>query len=101
MRKIFSLYAIEGKSTYEITRTLNHLGIPTPAESYHRAKEYTKQRKKAIWLQTSVTGILRNPACIGALAYGKTKQALCENIPLRLIPKDNWEIDFWSNGTTH
>lgn len=94
VRKIFSLYVIEGKSTYEITRILNYLGVLTPAESYHGSKEYTKQRRKPIWLQSTVMGILRNPACIGALAYGKTKQALCENIPLRLIPKDNWEIVF-------
>ena len=67
VRKIFSLYAIEGKSTYEITRILNHLEIPTPAESYYRAKKYAKKRRKPIWLQSTVMGILRNPACIGAL----------------------------------
>lgn len=94
VRKIFSLYVIEGKSTYEIARILNHLYIPTPAESYHGKKVHRGQKKRAIWLQSTVVGILKNPACIGALAYGKTKRALCENIPLQLIPKENWEIAF-------
>lgn len=94
VRKIFSLYVIEGKSTYEIARILNHLCIPTPAESYHEKKVHGEQKKKPIWLQSAVVGILKNPACIGALAYGKTKRALCENIPLQLIPKESWEIAF-------
>ena len=94
VRKIFSLYVIEGKSTYEITKILNHLCIPTPAESYRDPKENGGQEKKLIWGQSSVGKILTNPACIGALAYGKTKRALCNNIPLKLIPKENWEIVF-------
>lgn len=94
VRKIFSLYVIEGKSTYEIARILNYLHIPTPAESYHGKKAHRGQKKRAIWLQSTVVGILKNPVCIGALAYGKTKRALCENIPLQLIPKENWEIAF-------
>ena len=94
VRKIFSLYVIEGKSTYEIARILNYLHIPTPAESYKNLKENEERKKKTIWLQSTVMGILKNPVCIGALAYGKTRQALCKNIPLELIPKENWEIVF-------
>ena len=94
MRKIFQLYVIEGKSTYEITRILNQLCIPSPAESYERKPLDMDQKRRRIWIQSAVTGVLKNPACIGALAYGKTKQALHKNIPLRLIPQEKWEIVF-------
>lgn len=94
VRKIYSLYVVEGKSTYEITRILNYLCIPTPAESYKYLKENKDGKKKRIWLQSTVMGILKNPVCIGALAYGKTRRALYKNIPLELIPRENWEIVF-------
>lgn len=94
VRKIFQLYVIEGKSTYEITRILNQLCIPSPAESYERKPLNMDQKRRRIWIQSAVTGVLKNPACIGALAYGKTKQALHKNIPLRLIPQEKWEIVF-------
>ena len=57
VRKIFSLYVIEGKSTYEIARILNYLHIPTPAESYKNLKENEERKKKTIWLQSTVMGI--------------------------------------------
>jgi len=98
VRKIFYWYVFEDMSSYDIAKQLNAENIPSPAESYEmRQYGSVKQQKRRYWRADGIRTILKNPAYIGCAAYGKTKQKLAENIPLILIPKDQWEIkeDAW------
>lgn len=93
VEKIFYWYVFEDMSSYDIAKELNAMAAPSPEENYelrHRGK--TKRKKKIYWGADRIRRILTNPVYIGASVHGKTKQMLCENIPLRLIPKEQWDI---------
>ncbi|MCD7883529.1 MAG: recombinase family protein, partial [Lachnospiraceae bacterium] len=93
VRDIFNWYVIDGETFYQITRKLNKIGIPSPAESYEKRKYGAcKKEKKYIWRQDIVRTIILNPAYVGIAAYGKTKRMLAENIPFQLIPREEWEM---------
>ncbi len=60
VREIFDRYAQRGESVGAIARALSERGVPT--------------RTGAIgWSQSTIWGMLRNPAYAGQAAYGKTR----------------------------
>lgn len=93
VEQIFYWYVFEDMSSYDIAKELNAMNIPSPAESYElRHYGKTKKKKRTYWGADRIGRILQNPVYIGASVYGKTKQMLCENIPLHLIPREQWDI---------
>ena len=93
VQKIFYWYVFEDMSSYDIAKELNAQGVWAPQESYE-LREYGKRKRKEkiLWRADGIRTIIQNPVCIGAAVYGKTKQMLAENIPLNLIPRQQWEI---------
>ncbi len=93
VQKIFFWYVFEDMSSYDIAKELNAQGVWSPQESYE-LREYGKRRRKdkILWRMNAIRTILQNPVYIGAAVYGKTKQMLAENVPLHLIPRNQWEI---------
>lgn len=93
VQKIFYWYVFEDMSSYDIAKELNALNVPSPTES-HEIRQYgkVKRKKRTYWRSDGIRRIIQNPQYIGSAVYGKTKQMLCENIPLHLIPSDQWEI---------
>jgi site-specific DNA recombinase len=59
VRRVYEMYTVDGLSIAEITRKLNHEGIPP--------------RKASRWECSVVWGILRNPAYRGVACFGKTR----------------------------
>jgi site-specific DNA recombinase len=59
VRRVYGMYTVDGLSIAEITRKLNHEGIPP--------------RKASRWERSVVWGILRNPAYRGVACFGKTR----------------------------
>jgi site-specific DNA recombinase len=59
VRRVYEMYTVDGLSIAEITRKLNHEGIPP--------------RKASRWERSVVWGILRNPAYRGVACFGKTR----------------------------
>ena len=93
VRNIFYWYVFEDMSSYDIARELNAGNIPSPSESYEiRRYGKVKMEKRRYWRADGIRTILQNPAYIGCAAYGKTRQKLVENMPMLLVPKDQWEI---------
>lgn len=98
VRKIFYWFVFEDMSSYDIAKELNAVNVPSPSESYEMRKYgEIKKKKRRYWRSDGIRKILQNPVYIGCAVYGKTKQKLCENMPLLLIPKEQWEIkeDAW------
>lgn len=93
VQKIFYWYVFEDMSSYDIAKELNAQGVWSPQENYE-LREYGKRKRKEkiLWRADGIRTIIQNPVCIGAAVYGKTKQMLAENIPLNLIPRQQWEI---------
>jgi site-specific DNA recombinase len=60
VREIFDRYAREGESVGAITRALSERALPTRSGA-------------AGWSQSTIWGMLRNPAYAGRAAYGKTR----------------------------
>lgn len=93
IRKIFYWYVFEGMSSYEIARELNATHVLVPSESYDiRHYGESKNKRKIYWTSECIRRLLQNPVYIGAAVFGKTKQMLSKNIPLHMIPKEQWEI---------
>lgn len=93
VQQIFDWYVFEEMSSYDIVKELNASGVWTPQES-HELREYGKRKKeeKQLWYADSVRKMLQNPIYIGAAVCGKTRRMLSENIPLYLVPRQEWEI---------
>lgn len=93
VQKIFYWYVFEDMSSYDIAKELNAQGVWSPQENYE-LREYGKRKRKGkiLWRADGIRTIIQNPVCIGAAVYGKTKRMLAENIPLNLIPRQQWEI---------
>ena len=93
VQKIFYWYVFEDMSSYDIAKELNAQGVWSPQENYE-LREYGKRKRKEkiLWRADGIRTIIQNPVCIGAAVYGKTKQMLAENIPLNIIPRQQWEI---------
>lgn len=93
VQKIFSWFVFDGLSTFEIARKLNDLNVLSPADNMEMQKKgKLKKDKRILWASTTISTILQNPVYIGSAVYGKTKQMLCQNIPYKMIPRDEWEI---------
>lgn len=93
VQKIFYWYVFEDMSSFDIAKSLNAQKIPCPQESYE-IRRYGEKRsnKKIYWRGEGICRILQNPLYIGAAVYGKTRQMLSNNIPLKKIPKSQWEL---------
>lgn len=98
VQQIFYWYVFEDMSSYDIARELNAMEVPSPAESHGlRQSGEVKAAKRIYWRADRIRSIVQNPLYTGAAVYGKTKQMLCDNIPLTLVPRGQWEIheDVW------
>ncbi len=60
VREIFDRYAHKGESVGAIARWVSERGVPTRTGA-------------AVWSQSTIWGMLRNPAYAGQAAYGKTR----------------------------
>lgn len=58
VRRVYQMYAVEGRSIGEIARRLNHEGVPP--------------RKAGRWERSVIWAMLRNPAYRGTACFGKT-----------------------------
>ncbi len=93
VRKIFDWYVFEGMSCHDIARKLNGMEIPSPEENYElRQNGKRKKERRVYWWAESISNLLKNPVYIGAAVYGKKRQMLCQNIPISLVPRDQWDI---------
>ena len=79
-------------SSYDIARELNGKKVLGPEDSYQKRKQGKEPEKRRLWRSDGIRKILQNPVYIGAAVYGKTKQMLAQNIPLQMIPKEQWEV---------
>lgn len=93
VQQVFFWYVFEDMSSADIAKELNAKEVWSPQES-HELRECGKRKreKKILWGADAVRNILQNPAYIGAAVYGKTRRMLSANIPLQLIPRQDWEI---------
>lgn len=93
VQKIFYWYVFEDMSGYEIARKLNDMAVPSPAEN-HELRQYgkLKREKRIYWGSEHIRNLLQNPVYIGAAVYGKKRQMLCQNIPLSIVPREQWDI---------
>ena len=91
--QIFDWYVFCDMSSYDIAKELNALGVWTPEES-HEIREYgeRKRKKKLLWHSAFICQLIQNPVYIGAAVYGKTRQMLADNVPLYLVPRQEWDI---------
>lgn len=92
IRQIFYWYVFEEMSSYDIARELNGRKVLGPEDSYQKRKQGKEPEKRRLWRSDGIRKILQNPVYIGAAVYGKTKQMLAQNIPLQMIPKEQWEV---------
>ena len=49
-------------------------------------------KKKLLWHSAFICQLIQNPVYIGAAVYGKTRQMLADNVPLYLVPRQEWDI---------
>lgn len=91
--QIFDWHVFHDMSSYDIAKELNALGVWTPQES-HEIREYgeRKRKKKLLWHSAFICQLIQNPVYIGAAVYGKTRQMLADNVPLYLVPRQEWDI---------
>lgn len=93
VQQIFNWYVLDGMSTIEIAKALNNAGVLSPSESYRRKKqESSTNDKKNFWYGEVISVMVQNPVYIGAAVYGKTRQMLYQNVPLKMVPRSEWEI---------
>lgn len=93
VQKIFDWYVFENMSCPDIARKLNGMEIPSPEENYElRQHGKRKKERRVYWWGESISKLLQNPVYIGAAVYGKSRQMLCQNIPISLIPREQWDI---------
>jgi len=93
VRDIFKWKA-EGIGDTVIARRLNGMGIPSPAKQ-HLDKGELKNAgscKLFIWRDRTIHLITTNPMYIGHMTQGRTKQALCDNMPIKAQAKSEWII---------
>lgn len=93
VRDIFKWKA-EGMGDTVIARRLNEMGIPSPMKRRVDKREVDKTGncRLYIWRDRTIRLITTNPMYIGHMTQGRTKQALCENMPLKEQPKSEWII---------
>lgn len=93
VRDIFKWKA-EGVGDTVIARRLNEMGVPSPMKRRVDKKEVDKTGncRLFLWRDRTIRLITTNPMYIGHMTQGRTKQALCENMPIKEQPKSEWII---------
>ena len=86
VRRIFSM-TVSGISFRAIARTLSSEGILTPAavKGVSPRKETTRPTD---WSATTINGIIRNPAYLGKLVYGKSRKVSYKSKKQIASPED-------------
>lgn len=93
VRDIFKWRA-EGMSCFGIARKLNEMGIPSP---YKRRMEKGMMKEPTrhvnpLWQGQMIKRITDSPMYIGHMAQGRTKQALCDGMPVKKMKPSEWII---------
>jgi hypothetical protein len=93
VRDIFK-WKSEGVGDTIIARRLNEMGIPCPMKRRVDNKDVQKSGncRLYLWRDRTIRIITTNPVYLGHMTQGKTKQALCDNMPMRLQPSSEWII---------
>ena len=93
VRDIFKWKA-EGLGDMLIAKRLNEMAVPSPLKrKLDKGEVKSAGRTKIfIWRDKTIQLITTNPMYIGHMTQGRTKQALCDNKPLKLQPKSEWII---------
>jgi len=93
VRDIFKWKA-GGMGDTVIARRLNEMGVPSPMKRRVEKKEVEKTGncRLYLWRDRAISLITTNPMYIGHMTQGRTRQALCENMPLKGQPKSEWII---------
>jgi len=93
VRDIFKWKA-EGMGDTVIARRLNEMGIPSPMKRRTLKGEVEKAGncRLFIWRDRTIRLITTNPMYIGHMTQGRTKQALCDKMPIKAQPTSEWII---------
>ena len=93
VRDIFKWKA-EGMGDVSIAKMLNGKGIPSPLKRKLDRGEIKSvgHSKTFIWRSEAISRMTTNPMYIGHMTQGKTKQALCDNKPIKLQAKTDWIV---------
>lgn len=98
VQDIFTWY-VEGMGKNKIAKTLNAMGIPSPAkyriQHYPSKKRYNQeyaQEVAGLWSIQSVHGVLQNPVYCGHMAQGKRTFVSYKNNKQVVLPKEEWII---------
>lgn len=93
VRDIFRWKA-DGMGDTIIARRLNEMGIPSPAKRHIDKGDIKKTEKYKVflWCDRAIRMITINPMYIGHMTQGRTRQALCDNMPSKEQPKSEWII---------
>lgn len=91
-KKIVGWY-VAGNSLRTIAKLLYMKGVLTPNQYRKTGKVYQDETVKAdLWAESSIHRMLRNRAYEGSLIQHKTERILYDNIPLRSLAEDEWQI---------
>jgi DNA invertase Pin-like site-specific DNA recombinase len=92
VQKIFEWKAT-GVGTAEICRRLEFQEIPAPSKyNYMKGVLKNQKFKNSLWIQSTITQIIRNPLYLGHMTQGKFKESLCEGKPRRETKREEWVI---------
>ena len=91
VRDIFQ-WRLEGRGFSQIVRTLNGQGIPCPSLYHYQHGCKKKPGQRAFWQSRTVKRITENEVYLGHLVYGRTKQSLCDGIPIKSVPHEEWRV---------
>lgn len=87
-------WRLEGDGINRIARRLNGMGVASPA-MYQYRRGYRKKKPEgasAIWQAQVIKKITANPVYAGHMAQGKTKESLCDGMPVERVPREGWII---------
>jgi len=84
----------EGMGDTLIARRLNEMGISSPMKRKIDKGEVKSvgRTKVFLWRDKVIQQMTTNPMYLGHMTQGKQKQALCDNQPVKIKPKNEWII---------
>ncbi len=93
VRDIFRWKA-EGLGDRLIARRLNDMRIPTPTKVKLESgiQKDAGRCKHFIWCVRTIYRITTNPMYLGHMTQGRTRQALCDNMPVKSQSRSEWII---------
>jgi len=93
VRDIFKWKA-EGMGDTTIARRLNDMGIPSPMKRLVDSGKIKKTGRSRlfIWRDKIIAIITTNPMYVGHMQQGRRRQSLCDNMPLKSLPRSEWII---------